>query len=212
MKKNVFIVASNGFAILSILIIIVFQFRLIDNISEDYKIFWLSISYSYFAAFLFYLVTVCFPFFLTKKAKLPLIKMKVENIGVIYVNLINCFYAHGAEFPKDISDLENTERCEYALKYVRDWAKNDNVCGKTYMDQFITSQMDIFDEIHDLIYLYKEYIPIEQLIKLESLRKSRSYQYAKMGISIDIIVEAFGKELKLYNSIRKCYKNREIKS
>ena len=72
--------------------------------------------------------------------------------------------------------------------------------------------MDIFDEIHDLIYLYKEYIPIEQLIKLESLRKSRSYQYAKMGISIDIIVEAFGKELKLYNSIRKCYKNREIKS
>lgn len=200
-----FVWILRGSAILSILIIIVFQFGLIDNISEDYKMLFLTISYSYFAACLFYFVTVYLPFCLTKKAKMPLIKMKVENIGVIYVNLINCFYAHGAEFPKNISDLEDIERCEYALKSVQDWKKNDNVYGKAYVDQFITSQMDIFDEIHDLIYLYKEYIPIELLIKLESLRKSRSYQYAKMGISIDIIVKALGKELELYNSIRKCY-------
>ena len=132
-----------------------------------------GLSYSYIAAYVFYLLTVVTPTY-RRKAKLKsVIKYKVGRIGS-FIRDVLLEFSRNTQYSADVKDVAHTS----LILQSKNWdvvvpiLLQYNQVSITYFRYTNAKREQINDCITDLILCYKEVLSEDQLVALEEFRKS----------------------------------------
>lgn len=135
----------------------------------------LTLAYSYIAGAVIYGMTVKYPYYRNKQRLTPIIKEKVENIGVQLSNM-NVEFRDSNNNPR-VTDVDAV----IALFKTQRWKERcilpDHAMCKDVTDAFVSDYMEVVRMIGSLINDYKDYLDSRQLLYLEALRGSRLNQF-----------------------------------
>ena len=135
----------------------------------------LALAYSYIAGTVIYGMTVKYPEYCKKQRIAPVIKAKVENLGVLLSNM-NTEFRDSNNNPK-LSDIDAV----MALFTTKRWRERcfmpvHAIC-KDVTDGFIQDFRGFRIVVDSFINDYKDFFSTYQLIYLEAIRNSRLNQY-----------------------------------
>jgi hypothetical protein len=105
-----------GIFIVSVFTIVVIKFNFFigtSDYAENINDMLVNLSYSYIAAYLFYLMTSRMPVVMRRKKLMPVIQKRIEEIGrqeIYYVLLEFSRGCDGPEFSPDYKHIDNTAR------------------------------------------------------------------------------------------------------
>ena len=136
----------------------------------------LTLSYSYVAALVFYILTNVLPAKQRKNKLQPIIKQKVLQIGR-NIHDIMLEFSRGTSFNHDLHNTSNTE----ALLKSKDWFSVNpmllhfNKVKITYLNHMRVCGDNMTLQISDLIIKYHEEMTASQLVELENLSESNFF-------------------------------------
>lgn len=134
----------------------------------------LALAYSYIAGAVIYGMTVKYPYYRNKQRLTPIIKVKVENIGVqfSYMNL---------EFRESnnprVTDIEAVMALFNNKRWREKCSMPEHLMCKDVTDAFVSDYMELVRMVGLLINDYKDYLDSRQLLYLEAIRGSRLNQF-----------------------------------
>lgn len=136
----------------------------------------LTLSYSYIAALMFYLLTSVLPAKQRKKKLDPIIKGKVTKISRCIHDILLEF-SRDTKFGHDVHDTINTE----TILRSKDWMavvpmiQQYNQVSISYLRYMKVCDDNMKSQISDLIIKYHEEMTAEQLVELENLSASQFF-------------------------------------
>lgn len=135
----------------------------------------LALAYSYIAGAVIYGMTVKYPEYRKKQRIAPVIKAKIENLGVL-LSYMNTEFRDSNNNPK-ISDIDAV----MALFSIKRWRERcfmpEHATCKDVTDGFIQDFREFQKAVASLINDYKDFFSTDQLIYLELIRNSRLNQF-----------------------------------
>jgi len=135
----------------------------------------LALAYSYIAGAVIYGMTVKYPEYRKKQRIAPVIKAKIENLGVLLSNM-NTEFRDSNNNPK-ISDIDAV----MALFTTKRWRERclmpEHVICKDVTDGFIQDFREFRTVVDSFINDYKDFLSTDQLIYLELIRNTRLNQF-----------------------------------
>lgn len=135
----------------------------------------LALAYSYVAGVVIYGMTVKYPYYRNKQRLSPIIKAKVENIGVQLSNM-NVEFRDSNNNPR-VTDVDAV----MALFETKRWRERcfmpEHAMCKDVTDAFISDYQELVRMVNSLINDYKDYLDSRQLLYLEAIRGSRLNQF-----------------------------------
>lgn len=134
----------------------------------------LALAYSYIAGAVIYGMTVKYPEYRKKQHIAPVIKAKIENLGVLLSNMNTEF--RNSDNPK-LSEIDAV----MALFTTQRWRERchlpeHSIC-KNVTDGFIQDFCEFQKAVASLINDYKDFLSTDQLIYLELIRNSHLNQF-----------------------------------
>lgn len=128
-----------------------------------------SISFSYIAASIFYLLTTKLPSFRRKKMLKPIIKDRIEYIGSLIKNVLSEF-SKQTMYGADINDVEHTPE----ILRSKDWdtevptIKQYRKISISYFRYANAISTRVKDRVSDVIIRYRDDLTEDQIVALES--------------------------------------------
>lgn len=173
----------------------------------------LNLSYSYIAGFIVYILTVMLPIALDNHRLHPVLKERIEDIGVMLANMLAGFPYEGDCHKVDI---DNIEKCSELLSNA-DWNKENTLWiypkGKNKLYQTFKSDFDeIQNEIRYLILMYKPHLTTKQILYLESIKNTRFQSLLSVLEKMNVVIpengmndtiKEFLEVLKTYDKLRR---------
>lgn len=168
----------------------------------------LNLSYSYIAGFIVYILTVILPISWENFRLRPIIKDRIDDIGIMLANMLVGF-PYEDEFLH--VDIANVEKCKEILSNA-DWntenslwiyPKGKNKLYQTFMADFEKIQR----EIEKLIITYKPQLTTEQIVYLEAIKNTRFMSLLSVLVSANVIIPEHGadKIINEYIEVLKTY-------
>ena len=161
-----------------------------------------GLSYSYIAAYLFYLLTSYLPERRRKMKLYVVIKDRVHKIGIDNIRNILFEFARDTGLNADYSDTQHTEE----ILKSKNWDDEVPIFRKyrgirlSYFRYASSQCTDIKNRVADIVLRYKEVMTAEELVALEELSKEffitqmeslSSYPSIKVNDGVDSLVSAF---------------------
>lgn len=138
----------------------------------------LTLSYSYIAALIFYLLINYFPYYQRKKLYQPYVKRDIIEIHSLFLNMIN---AMGKKVNKKYDSIPDKQTFEYLMDQV---APNEtygptegHITQASYLKTYIYIKAETLS-LMTHIHLFKEYTPPVIISMLEGLNKSQLFKAA----------------------------------
>lgn len=175
-----------------------------------------GLSYSYIAAYLFYILTSFLPSRRRRKKIEPIIRSKVQKIGE------NEIYSILLEFGRDTkysSDYRTTQDTAKILKS-KNWDSNISIMRKffgvntTYLRYVNAHSQSIRERISDIIIRYKEVLSEDEIVALENF--SEMFFFKLIGSlclhpsitvndNVDSLIKEFVKMQSKYIEVEKVF-------
>jgi len=146
-----------------------------ESLAEGWNRIFLALAYSYIAGAIIYFLTVKLPYWRNKKRLAPVIKVKIENIGVHLSNM-NLEFRDNNNNPS-ITDVDavmalfKTERWKDKCRM-----PEHNNC-RNVTEGYVRDYHALQNMVSQLINDYKKYLTSDQLFSLELLRGGGANQY-----------------------------------
>ena len=161
-----------------------------------------GLSYSYIAAYLFYVLTSYLPERKRKKKLDVVIKDRVHKIGDANIRSILFEFARETGIDVDYSDTQHTEEILKSKNWDAEVPifKQYNGVSISYFRYANLRCKDIKESVADIVLRYKEVMTAEELVALEELSKEFfiiqieslcSYSNIKVNDGVDSLVSAF---------------------
>jgi len=166
-----------------------------------------GLSYSYIAAYFFYLLTVFLPSRRRRKKIFPIIKERVHEIGIRNIHSILLEFGRGTQLGSDYRDVQHTEEIMRSKNWdseVPMFKKYDGV-SITHFRYADVQCRTIQDRIADIIIRYSEVLTEDEITALEKFSKNQyftlslslsSHPTMQVNSGIDSLIEAFIKMQK----------------
>ncbi|WP_340104904.1 hypothetical protein [Rhodohalobacter sp. 8-1] len=156
-----------------------------DTFVTNYNNVLLSLSYSFIAATLFYLLINYLPKTEKKKRFQPVVKRDIKKIHSLFINMINTMEPDSVKH-ENIPDYNKFENLMEGISTYKKYPPTKGLITEaSYLKTFLYLKVET-KEIISHIHLFKEYVPIEIISLLEDLNDSR-----------------FFKDVVLFNSLNK---------
>lgn len=180
--------------LLSVWAILSIQFSVVPRISvvwnhetvRSFNTMYLTLAYSYIAAYFFYLLTNRFPS-LERQTKLsPFIKRNIMDVGRDIRNILLEF-ARDTEFNYNYDTLDAG-----AILMSKDWLSNIpkfqtyHHVSITYLEFINAEGNAIKEKIESIIGKYKDELTVDQLVALERIKDSTFFRRTKFLCSLDL--------------------------
>lgn len=175
-----------------------------------------GLSYSYIAAYLFYLLTVFLPSKRRRKKLLPMIRERVHDIGVRHIHSILLEFGRGTQWGTEYNNIQHTEE----ILRSKNW-DSEVPMFKTYDGVSIThfryavhQCKTIQDRIADIIIRYSEVLTEEEINALEAFSKNKFFSLAlslgshptiQVNRGVDSLIEAFVKMQNSFIEVEKLF-------
>lgn len=193
-------------------------FWYVGNIENAYAINSIieGLSYSYIAAYLFYILTSFLPAKRRKRMLAPIIRERVQRIGTN--NIHSILLEFGRQTGLDY-DYRKTEHTVELLKS-KDWdtivplIKQYNGISITYFRYCVAQSKAIKERVADIIIRYKEVLTEDELVVLEdfsdmsffsTVESLSSFPYMTVNGGVDSLVEEFVKMQEKYLEMEKVF-------
>ena len=175
-----------------------------------------GLSYSYIAAYLFYILTSFLPAKRRKKMLTPIIREKVKRIGTKNIHSILLEFGRQTGLPYD---YRNTEHTAEVLKS-KDWdaevplIKQYNGISITYFRYTVAQSKAIRERVADIIIRYKEVLTEDELVALEdfadmsffsTVESLSSFPNMTVNSGVDSLIEEFMKMHEKYLEMEKVF-------
>ena len=178
-----------------------------------------GLSYSYIAAYLFYILTSYLPERKRKKKLGLVIQDRVHKIGVACINGILFEFARETGLKADYSDTQHTEE----ILKSKNWdvevpiLKRYKGVSVSYFRYANLQCKDIKERVADIVLRYKEVMTAEELVALENLTKElfishmeslSSYPNMSVNDGADSLISAFIDLQQKFIAVEKVFKIR----
>lgn len=175
-----------------------------------------GLSYSYIAAYLFYLLTVFLPTRRRRKKILPIIKERVHEIGIRNIQSILLEFGRGTQLGSDYRDVQHTEEIMRSKNWdseVPMFKKYDGV-SITHFRYADVQCRTIQDRIAYIIIRYSEVLTEDEITALEKFSKNQyitlslslsSHPTMQVNSGIDSLIDAFIKMQKDFLEVEKLF-------
>jgi hypothetical protein len=175
-----------------------------------------GLSYSYIAAYLFYILTSFLPAKRRKKMLEPIIRERVQRIGTKNIHGILLEFGRKTGLPYD---YRNTEHTTEVLKS-KDWDtevplfKQYNGISITYFRYTVAQSKAIRERVADIIIRYKEVLTEDELVILEdfadvsffsTVESLSSFPNMTVNSGVDSLIEDFMKMQVKYLEMEKVF-------
>ena len=175
-----------------------------------------GLSYSYIAAYLFYILTSYLPARRRKKMLEPIIRERVQRIGTKNIHSILLEFGRKTGLPYD---FRNTEHTTEVLKS-KDWdtevplIKQYNGISITYFRYTVAQSKAIRERVADIIIRYKEVLTEDELVILEdfadmsffsTVESLSSFPNMTVNSGVDSLIEEFLKMQEKYLEMEKAF-------
>lgn len=175
-----------------------------------------GLSYSYIAAYLFYLLTSFLPAKRRKKMLSPIIRERVQRIGTKNIHSILLEFGRQTGLNYDYRNTEHTA----AILKSKDWdvivplIKQYNGITITYFRYTVAQSKAIRERVADIIIRYKEVLTEEELVALEDFSDMSFFStveslsaFPNMTVNggVDSLVEDFVKMQEKYLALEKVF-------
>ena len=175
-----------------------------------------GLSYSYIAAYLFYVLTSFLPLRRRKRMLNPIIRERVKRIGTKNIHSILLEFGRQTGLPYD---YRNTEHTAEVLKS-KDWdtevpiIKQYNGISITYFRYTVAQSKAIRERVADIIIRYKEVLTEDELVALEdfadmsffsTVESLSSFPNMTVNSGVDSLVEEFMKMHEKYLEMEKVF-------
>ena len=176
-----------------------------------------GLSYSYVAAYLFYLLTVFIPTQKRRKKLLPMIRERVHDIGIRHIHSILLEFGRGTQLGSDYSETQHSEEILKSKNWdseVPMFKKYDGI-SITHFRYAVVECKAIQDRIADIIIRYAEVLTGDEINALEDFSKNQFFSLAlslashptmQVNSGVDSLVEAFIKMQKEFLEVEKLFK------
>ena len=175
-----------------------------------------GLSYSYIAAYLFYILTSSLPARRRKKKLYPIIRERVQRIGTKNIHSILLEFGRKTGLSYD---YKNTDHTTEVLKS-KDWdtevplIKQYNGISITYFRYTVAQSKAIRERVADIIIRYKEVLTEDELVILEdfadmaffsTVESLSSFPNMTVNSGVDSLVEDFVKMQEKYLAMEKVF-------
>lgn len=182
-----------------------------DNADQINQVF-INLSYSYITGVLVYFLTIALPKYNEDRKLKPVIKEKIEDIGIMLRNMLVGFYQYDGSTELDIN---NIEACQTLLEST-DWNQANSLPiykkGQNRLCETFKSDFEVIQEdITRLILCYNLHLSTDQIKFLEKIKSFESYHIlavivnSKAKITTDGakgISKDFAELLRTYSNLR----------
>ena len=183
-----------GIFIVCLLIIIQVKFDLPFYIcrsayAEQINEILVNLSYSYIAAYLFYLMTSRLPVVMRRKKLMPVIQRRVEEIGrqeIYYVLLEFSRGCEGPEYSPDYKHIDNTARLLASKTWTDEMPTVYRQFGVriTYVNYVRQNCVNIKERVAEILKRYKDEMTEEQITSLEGLTDLYIFRLIELSCSV----------------------------
>lgn len=175
-----------------------------------------SLSFSYIAAYLFYVLTIAIPRSVRRRKLTPIIRGSVKNIGVKDIRSVLLNFYRGTGFPLNYRDTEHTAE----ILKTKNWDeviplyKRFEGIDVTYFKYVCLTSQQIQERVSSIISRYKEDLSVDQLVALENFSNMVFFimveflsNHSKILVNDgrDSIIEEFVKMQKAYLEIENLF-------
>lgn len=175
-----------------------------------------GLSYSYIAAYLFYILTSFLPAKRRKKMLTPIIRERVQRIGTKNIHSILLEFGRKTGLNYDYRKTENTA----AILKSKNWdvivplIQQYNGISISYFRYTVAQSKAIKERVADIIIRYKEVLTEDELVVLEdfadmsffsSVESLSSFPNMTVNSGVDSLVEDFVKMQEKYLEMEKVF-------
>lgn len=163
-----------------------------------------GLSYSYIAAYLFYLLTVFLPTRRRRKKIAPVIKERVHEIGIRNIHSILLEFGRDTQLGSDYREVQHTEEILRSKNWDSEvpMIKRFDGYSITHFRYAVAQCKAIQDKIADIIIRYAEVLTEDEITALERFSKNRfitlsqqlsSHPTMQVDSGKDFLIDAFVK-------------------
>ena len=176
-----------------------------------------GLSYSYIAAYLFYILTTFLPAHRRKEMLNPIIRRRVQNIGTKNIHNILLEFGRGTKLGNGYRDTEHTVE----ILKSKNWddivpiLKKYNGVSISYLHYVNLNCKEIKKRVTDVIIRYKEVLTEDELVALEDLSELSffnlveslsSFPNMKVNDGVSSLIDDFVKLQNRYLEVEKVFK------
>lgn len=176
-----------------------------------------GLSYSYIAAYLFYLLTVFLPAKRRRKKLLPMIRERVHDIGVRHIHSILLEFGRGTQLGAEYNNIQHTEEILRSKNWDSEvpMFKTYDGVSITHFRYAVLQCKTIQDRIADIIIRYAEVLTEEEINALEAFSKNQffslvlslgSHPTLQVNSGVDSLIEAFIKMQNGFIEVERLFK------
>lgn len=178
-----------------------------------------NLSYSYIAAYLFYLMTSRLPVAMRKKKLMPVIQRRVEGIGRNSIYYVLLEFSRGCkdpDFSPDYKHIDNTERLLASKIWTDEMPTLFTQFGvrMNYLNYVHQQCKDLKDRVALVLNRYKDEMTVEQIVALEEMTDlyifrlldlSCSVQEVRIDPGVNPVVEEYCKLHQKYLEVERLF-------
>ena len=175
-----------------------------------------GLSYSYIAAYLFYILTTFLPAHRRKQMLNPIIRGKVQKIGTKNIHNILLEFGRGKKLGSGYRDTEHTVK----ILKSKNWdaivpiLKKYNGVSISYLHYVNLNCKEMKERVADVVIRYKEVLTEEELVALEDFTEMpffnlveslSSFPNMRVNDSVSSLIDDFVKLQKKYLEVEKVF-------
>lgn len=181
-----------GIFIVSVFTIVVIKFNFFigtSDYAENINDMLVNLSYSYIAAYLFFLMTSRMPVVMRRKKLMPVIQKRVEEIGrqeIYYVLLEFSRGCDGPEFSPDYKHIDNTARLLASKTWTDEMPTVYRQFGVriTYLKYVRQHCENLKERVSEILKRYKDEMTEEQITALEEMTGLYIFRLIDLSCSV----------------------------
>ncbi len=149
-----------------------------------------NLSYSYIAAYLFYLMTSRLPLALRKRKIMPVIQKRVQEIGRRSIYYVLLEFSRDSNLNADYKSIENTAKLLESKHWTDEMPTVQRQFGIriNYLNYIHHQCDDLKERVSEILKRYKDEMTVEQITALEELTDMHLFRSVELFCSLPKIV------------------------